>query len=97
MQREITTDEIEEEKMPATCMEEEEIENEVLNILKNLPEKYRDIFLLKYSADMDNREIAKVCGIKEGTVRQRLARGKTLIEDELKKLEEGGYAAYGSN
>ena len=67
------------------------------NILRNLPEKYRDIFLLKYSADMDNSEIAKVCGIKEGTVRQRLARGKALIEDELRKLEDNGNAAYGSD
>ncbi|MCI9141147.1 MAG: RNA polymerase sigma factor [Lachnospiraceae bacterium] len=97
MQREITTDEIEEEKMPATYMKETDTENEILNILRNLPEKYKDIFLLKYSANMDNREIAKVCGIREGTVRQRLARGKVLIENELKKLEEDGYAVYGSN
>lgn len=97
MQREINTDEIEEEKMPASYLKETDMENRVLDILKNLPEKYKDIFLLKYSADMENREIAKVCGIKEGTVRQRLARGKVLIENELKKLEEGGDAAYGSD
>ena len=30
-----------------------------------LPEKYKDVFLLKYSAEMENSEIAKVCGIKE--------------------------------
>ena len=83
--------------MPATYMKETDTENEILNILRNLPEKYKDIFLLKYSANMDNREIAKVCGIREGTVRQRLARGKVLIENELKKLEEDGYAVYGSN
>lgn len=54
--------------------------------------KYRDIFLLKYSAHLDNKEIAKLCGIQEGTVRQRIARGKLMIEDALQKLEENAYA-----
>ena len=97
LQREITTDGIEEEKMPSTCMKETDTENEILNILRNLPEKYRDIFLLKYSADMDNSEIAKVSGNKEGTVTQRLDMGKALNEDELRKLEDNGNAAYGSD
>ena len=96
IQREINEDEVGEEKLPAVYMETD-IENEVLNVLKNLPEKYRDIFLLKYSADMENSEIAKVCGIKEATVRQRIARGKVMIEDEIRKLEVNVYAADRSN
>lgn len=68
MQREINADEIGEDKLPTVYMETD-LENEVLDILKNLPEKYKDVFLLKYSADMENSEIAKVCGIKEVTVR----------------------------
>ena len=79
MKREINADEIGEEKLPAVCMESD-LENGVLDILKNLPEKYRDVFLLKYSAE-------KVCGIKEATVRQRIARGKVLIENEIRNLE----------
>ena len=96
IQREINEGEVGEEKLPAVYMETD-IENEVLNVLKNLPEKYRDIFLLKYSADMENSEIAKVCGIKEATVRQRIARGKVMIEDEIRKLEVNVYAAGRSN
>ena len=86
MKREINADEIGEEKLPAVCMDSD-LENGVLDILKNLPEKYRDVFLLKYSAEMENSEIAKVCGIKEATVRQRIARGKVLIENEIRNLE----------
>ena len=67
---------------------ETDIENEVLDILKNLPIKYRDVFLLKYSAHLENSEIARLCGIQEGTVRQRIARGKILIEEALEGLEE---------
>ena len=51
-----------------------------------MPPKYRDIFLMKYSAHLENAEIAEICGLREGTVRQRLARGKRLIENELQKL-----------
>nr|WP_300851473.1 RNA polymerase sigma factor [uncultured Acetatifactor sp.] len=87
MQREAYIDELKEEDMPVSYMETD-IENEVLDILKNLPIKYRDVFLLKYSAHLENSEIARLCGIQEGTVRQRIARGKILIEEALEGLEE---------
>lgn len=87
IQKEIYMDELKEENVPTTYMETD-VENNVLDILKNLPVKYRDIFLLKYSAHMENSEIARLCGIQEGTVRQRISRGKILIEKALNKLEE---------
>lgn len=87
--QEIYMDELGEEEMPVSYMETN-MDNEILDVLKNLPIKYRDIFLLKYSAQLENREIAEVCGIQEVTVRQRIVRGKALIEDALKKREENG-------
>lgn len=75
MQREIYMDELGEENQSMAYMETD-LDNDVLDILKNLPIKYRDIFLLKYSANLKNSEIAKLCGIQEGTVRQRIVRGK---------------------
>ncbi len=89
-QREIFMDELGDEDLPLTYMETD-LDNNVLDVLKNLPAKYRDIFLLKYSAHLENREIAGLCGIREGTVRQRIARGKLLIEDALQKLEEDAH------
>ena len=82
--REIYIDELPEGEELLAYMGPEE-EYGVLNILKNLPPKYRDIFLLKYSAHLENAEIARICNIREGTVRQRLARGKRLIENELRE------------
>lgn len=90
IQREVYIDEIEEKHIPITYMETD-LENDVLNILKNLPVKYRDVFLLKYSSHLENDTIAKLCGIQEGTVRQRIARGKVLIEKSLKELEADGH------
>lgn len=66
---------------------ESDLENSVLDILKNLPLKYRDVFMLKYVNHMENREIAEVCGIQEGTVRQRIARGKVIIEKKIREME----------
>lgn len=90
MKREIYIDELGEEDLPIAYMETDS-DNDVLDILKNLPIKYRDVFLLKYSAHLENSEIARLCGIQEGTVRQRIARGKLLIESEIQKLEEVGH------
>ena len=86
--REIYMDELPGETGQLTYMAPEE-EHGVLDILKNLPPKYRDIFLLKYSAHLENREIARICGLREGTIRQRIARGKRLIEKELEKIKKG--------
>lgn len=85
--KEIYIDELGEEELPLTYIETD-IDDQILDVLKNLPVKYRDIFLLKYSAQLENREIAEICGIQEVTVRQRIARGKAMLEDVLRKPEE---------
>lgn len=64
------------------------VDDGILDILRCLPVKYRDVFLLKYSGNMDNDEIAKVLNITEGTIRQRLSRGKIMIQEALNKREE---------
>lgn len=54
-------------------------------ILK-LPFTYRQIFQLKYGWGYANREIADVLDMREGTVRQRLARGKKLLQELLEDV-----------
>lgn len=66
---------------------ETDIDNDILNILKNLPPNYRDVFLLKYSSNLENKEIAQILNISEGTIRQRISRGKVIIQNELNKME----------
>ena len=86
-QREIYVDELEECNVPVTYAETD-VDDGILDILRCLPVKYRDVFLLKYSGKMDNDEIAKVLNITEGTIRQRLSRGKIMIQEALNKREE---------
>lgn len=86
-QREIYVDELEECNVPVTYAATD-VDDGILDILRCLPVKYRDVFLLKYSGNMDNDEIAKVLNITEGTARQRLSRGKIMIQEALNKREE---------
>ena len=37
---------------------------------------------------LENEEIAKVFGIKEETVRQRISRGKKMLEEKLEGMEK---------
>lgn len=65
-------------------------EHGVLDILKNLPPKYRDIFLLKYSLVWKTGRLPRCTpDFGKGTIRQRIARGKRLIEKELEKIKKG--------
>lgn len=86
MKSETMLDEVVEKDSYAAYIESD-LENGILDILKNLPLKYRDVFMLKYVNHMENREIAEVCGILEGTVRQRIARGKVIIEQKIRQME----------
>ena len=86
MKEEMFIDELGEDAGPITYLKTD-IDNEILDILKNLPVKYRDVFLLKYSNHMSNAEISKILNISEGTIRQRIARGKLIIKEEIERLE----------
>ena len=85
--REVSVEDVAVRNEPAVYMESD-ADNEVLDILNNLPGRYREVFLLKYSTRMDNKAIADILDITEGTVRQRIARGKVMIQEALDHLEE---------
>lgn len=89
MEREIYIDEMEESEEVNSFMNPE-LDNEILEALYRLPEKYRDVFLLKYSHNKENSEIADLLGIPEGTVRQRIRRGKEILQLAIEK--KGGKA-----
>ncbi len=72
--------------------QEEAFSTEMMEILKNLPDKYRGVLLLKYVNCLGNREIAEALGISEGAVRQRLSRGKRMIEKAIRGMgRKDGY------
>ena len=57
---------------------------EVLNAMKELPDKY-EVVLSLYAIDgMNHREIANLLGISEGGSKSRLSRARNLLRDMLK-------------
>ena len=59
-------------------------DNEVLQAVTALPEKYRTAVLLYYYQGMTQDEIAQTLGIPVSTVKTRLKRAKDRLRDSLK-------------
>lgn len=74
---------------PSDELEEVEIEglNNIEIAIMKLTEVYKEVFLLKYSHELENNEIAKLLNIKESTVRVRLTRGKEKLKFILNEME----------
>ncbi len=53
----------------------------MLDIIRELPESYRDILILKYCFDMPTRKIATIYKISDNSVRKRLERAKKIIKE----------------
>lgn len=57
--------------------------------VKELPEKYREAFLLRDVQEMPYEEVAKVLDVPLGTVKSRVNRARLMLRDKLQpKLEE---------
>ncbi|MDO4269445.1 MAG: RNA polymerase sigma factor [Eubacteriales bacterium] len=56
--------------------------------VQRLPEEFRIVTVLFYYEDLPTAEIAKILGVREGTVRSRLTRARNRLRT---LLEEEGY------
>lgn len=60
---------------------------DVERAILELPLTYRQIFVMKYVWGYSNKEIGEVLGIRQGALRQRIARGKSLLQEILDEME----------
>lgn len=58
-------------------------ENELVEKIMELPVKYREVLVLYYFESLKSREIAKMLGLKESTVRVRISRGLEKLKEQL--------------
>ncbi len=63
---------------------ETEEQNIIFSVLSSLPQKYRIVLHLFYFEDMSISNIARNLGIKEGTVKVQLNRGREMMRERLK-------------
>jgi RNA polymerase sigma factor (sigma-70 family) len=64
-------------------MEQEEKCRQILEAVRSLPEKYRQVFMLAYSGDSTYAEMAEILDIPVTTVQIRLVRARRMIYDRL--------------
>lgn len=71
---------------PESCIVQKEVNNTVKQVVANLPERYRILIHLYYSANMSVQEIAEVLHIPKGTVKSRMNKARNLLKNELEIL-----------
>ena len=57
----------------------------IWNVINSLADEYRQVIYLRFSADLDYKEIAESLKIPIGTVRSRLHRGLKAVKDKLQE------------
>jgi RNA polymerase sigma-70 factor, ECF subfamily len=70
----------------AETLARREQHNLVLDALADLPEKYREVFMLKYVDDMSYARIAEILDLPATTVQIRLVRARRMIYNRLQGL-----------
>ena len=65
---------------------------EIRKMVKNLDKDLQEIVILYYYEDFGVKDISKILKIPEGTVKSRLSRARTKLEQELikEKRDERG-------
>jgi RNA polymerase sigma-70 factor (ECF subfamily) len=58
----------------------------VLNELKKLPVKYQEVIALRYFEGKENKEIAEILNIKEGTLKSLLSRGIEKLRQKCNQI-----------
>lgn len=62
------------------------VENdEILRAVRALPDRQRDVLLLRYQADLSEAEIADTLGISAGSVKTHASRGLAAVRDRLQE------------
>jgi len=64
-------------------IEQKEQCEQILEALRSLPEKYREVFMLEYGSDLTYRQIAEILDVPVTTVQIRLVRARRMIYDRI--------------
>lgn len=61
----------------------------LLTVLRQLPQRQREVIALRVFLDLDTRATAKVLGIAEGTVTAHLSRAVAALRGQLVAVDDG--------
>lgn len=57
--------------------------NEILTAIKRLPDKYKNVLLLKYYHDCSNKELGRIFNINASAAQKRVERARILLKKEI--------------
>lgn len=63
----------------------------ILKALKSLPPKYQEVIALRYFEGKENKEIAEILDLNEGTLKSLLSRGLEKLRKKCNSLEKVNY------
>ncbi|HZC25004.1 MAG TPA: sigma-70 family RNA polymerase sigma factor [Candidatus Binatia bacterium] len=69
--------------LPSDVVEQKEVREAIATALADLPEMYREIFVLRDMQHLDVAETAQVLGIGESAVKTRLHRARLMMRESL--------------
>lgn len=70
-------------ELPSDVVEQKEVREGILKALAELPDIYREVFVLRDVQHMDVAETAQVLGIGESAVKTRLHRARLMMRESL--------------
>lgn len=74
-------------ELPLENIERKEQRQQIVNAIKSLPEKYRQVFMLVHTGDLTYGQIAEILDVPVTTVQIRLARARRMIYDQVVNKE----------
>lgn len=83
-----TTAELDFRSSPEMAHFEKQRRDIVFGAVRDLPEKFRTVIVLKYVDDLSYEEIAQVLSTRIGTVASRLSRALLELEQKLKSFDK---------
>lgn len=81
--------------MPQIQMDQQETTRLVREILDSLSAEQRLAITMRYCEHMTIEEIARHCGVREGTIKAQLHFGKQKMKEKVLELEKQGTKLYG--
>ncbi|MBR1999120.1 MAG: sigma-70 family RNA polymerase sigma factor, partial [Lentisphaeria bacterium] len=86
---ELDTDLPDSRLQPGQQLESDELNANITQGIRKLPGKLRETMMLRHINDYSYEQIASMLDCKIGTVKSRLARGREMLREYLRAIEEG--------
>lgn len=74
---------------PDVSLERDELQKRVQQAIATLSEDHRAVIVMHHLQDMEVNDMARILGVRVGTVKSRLARARAELERKLRSYVEG--------